>query len=116
MRVSGVKKVTFDVQAYSNVWFYANPIFIRPQGSPKLLVEIECGPRKAKLSPADNDRATITDTIRFGNDHDDQNMVTIWRVRDNSAPPDSVMQNSDMASRSAIALAFDLNGCISLPG
>jgi hypothetical protein len=37
--VSGVKKVTFDVQAYSNVWFYANPIFIRPHGSPKLLVE-----------------------------------------------------------------------------
>jgi hypothetical protein len=36
---SGVKKVTFDVQAYSNVWFYANPIFIRPHGSPKLLVE-----------------------------------------------------------------------------
>src|SRR5258708_1288054 len=37
--VGGVKKVTFDVQAYSNVWFYANPIFIRPAGSPKLLVE-----------------------------------------------------------------------------
>jgi hypothetical protein len=37
--VNGVKKVTFDVQAYSNAWFYANPIFIRPHGSPKLLVE-----------------------------------------------------------------------------
>jgi hypothetical protein len=37
--VGGVKKVTFDVQAWSNVWFYANPIFIRPEGSPKLLVE-----------------------------------------------------------------------------
>jgi hypothetical protein len=37
--VSGVKKVTYDVQAYSNLWFYANPIFIRPEGSPKLLVE-----------------------------------------------------------------------------
>jgi hypothetical protein len=37
--VAGVKKVTFDVQAYSNVWFYANPIFVRPEGSPKLLVE-----------------------------------------------------------------------------
>jgi hypothetical protein len=37
--VGGVKKVTFDVQAYSNVWFYANPIFVRPEGSPKLLVE-----------------------------------------------------------------------------
>jgi hypothetical protein len=37
--VAGVKQVTFDVQAYSNLWFYANPIFIRPQGTPKLLVE-----------------------------------------------------------------------------
>ncbi|WP_315806652.1 MULTISPECIES: hypothetical protein [unclassified Bradyrhizobium] len=37
--VNGVKKVTYDVQAYSNLWFYANPIFVRPFGSPKLLVE-----------------------------------------------------------------------------
>jgi hypothetical protein len=37
--VGGTKRVTYDVQAYSNVWFYANPIFIRPAGSPKLLVE-----------------------------------------------------------------------------
>jgi hypothetical protein len=37
--VNGVKRVTYDVQAYSNVWFYGNPIFVRPQGSPKLLVE-----------------------------------------------------------------------------
>ncbi|MDB6044625.1 MAG: hypothetical protein JWM63_3176 [Gammaproteobacteria bacterium] len=37
--VNGVKKVTYDVQAYSNLWFYANPIFMRPAGSPKLLVE-----------------------------------------------------------------------------
>lgn len=37
--VGGVKKVTYDIQAYSNLWFYANPIFIRPAGSPKLLVE-----------------------------------------------------------------------------
>lgn len=37
--VNGVKKVTHDVQAYSNLWFYANPIFVRPEGSPKLLVE-----------------------------------------------------------------------------
>jgi hypothetical protein len=37
--LNGVKKVTYDVQAYSNVWFYANPIFIRPEGTPKLLVE-----------------------------------------------------------------------------
>jgi hypothetical protein len=43
--VSGVKKVTFDVQAYSNLWFYANPIFLRPEGSPKLLVE-----KNAKLA------------------------------------------------------------------
>ena len=31
--------MTFDVQAYSNLWFYANPVFIRPAGTPKLLVE-----------------------------------------------------------------------------
>jgi hypothetical protein len=37
--VAGVKKVTYDVQAYSNLWFYANPIFVRPEGTPKLLVE-----------------------------------------------------------------------------
>src|ERR1700752_2432950 len=37
--VNGVKKVTHDVQAWSNAWFYANPIFVRLQGSPKLLVE-----------------------------------------------------------------------------
>jgi hypothetical protein len=37
--VNGVKKVTYDVLAYSNLWFYANPIFMRPDGSPKLLVE-----------------------------------------------------------------------------
>ena len=37
--LNGVKKVTHDVQAYSNAWFYANPIFVRPEHSPKLLVE-----------------------------------------------------------------------------
>jgi len=37
--VSGTKRVTYDVQAYSNVWFYANPIFVRPTGAPLLLVE-----------------------------------------------------------------------------
>ncbi len=36
----GIKRVTHDVQAYSNLWFYANPIFVRPAGSPKLLVEV----------------------------------------------------------------------------
>jgi len=35
----GTKRVTHDVQAYSNLWFYANPIFVRPAGTPKLLVE-----------------------------------------------------------------------------
>ena len=35
----GTKYVTHDVQAYSNLWFYANPIFVRPAGTPKLLVE-----------------------------------------------------------------------------
>jgi hypothetical protein len=54
--VSGVKKVTYDVQAYSNVWFYANPIFIRPQGSPKLLVEQNADlARRLSGQRADND-------------------------------------------------------------
>ncbi|WGR74553.1 MULTISPECIES: hypothetical protein [unclassified Bradyrhizobium] len=54
--VNGVKKVTYDVQAYSNVWFYANPIFIRPEGTPKLLVEknAELAERLASRR-ADND-------------------------------------------------------------
>ena len=43
--VNGVKKVTYDVLAYSNLWFYANPIFIRPESFPKLLVE-----KNAKLA------------------------------------------------------------------
>jgi hypothetical protein len=37
--VNGSRRVTFDVQAWSNLWFYTNPIFVRPAGSPKLLVE-----------------------------------------------------------------------------
>jgi hypothetical protein len=37
--VNGEKRVTYDVAAYSNLWFYANPIFVRPAGSPKLMVE-----------------------------------------------------------------------------
>jgi len=37
--VNGTRRVDFDVEAWSNLWFYANPIFIRPVGSPKLLVE-----------------------------------------------------------------------------
>jgi hypothetical protein len=53
--VNGVKKVTFDVQAYSNVWFYANPIFIRPEGSPKLLVEKNAELAERLGRRADND-------------------------------------------------------------
>ena len=37
--VDGTRRVDFDVEAWSNLWFYANPIFIRPAGQPKLLVE-----------------------------------------------------------------------------
>jgi len=37
--VSGQKVVTYDVQSWSNLWFYTNPIFVRPVGSPALLVE-----------------------------------------------------------------------------
>jgi hypothetical protein len=35
----GTSRVTHDVQAWSNLWFYTNPIFVRPVGSEKLLVE-----------------------------------------------------------------------------
>lgn len=37
---TGAKHVTHDVQAYSNLWFHANPIFVRPAGTRKLLVEV----------------------------------------------------------------------------
>jgi hypothetical protein len=53
--VAGVKKVTFDVQAYSNVWFYANPIFIRPEGAPKLLVEANAQLAKRLAGHRDDD-------------------------------------------------------------
>lgn len=53
--VNGVKKVTHDVQAYSNTWFYANPIFVRPQGSPKLLVETNAELARKLSRRAEND-------------------------------------------------------------
>jgi hypothetical protein len=62
--VNGVKKVTFDVQAYSNVWFYANPIFIRPEGSSKLLVEKNADLARRLAERADNDHDG------HGHDHD----------------------------------------------
>jgi hypothetical protein len=71
--VNGVKRVTFDVQAYSNAWFYANPIFIRPEGSPKLLVETnaELARRLAGHRRADNDHdRDDRDHDRDGRDHD----------------------------------------------
>ena len=37
--VAGTTRVKNDVEAWSNLWFYANPIFVRPAGTPKLLVE-----------------------------------------------------------------------------
>ncbi len=37
--VAGTTRVKTDVEAWSNLWFYANPIFVRPVGQPKLLVE-----------------------------------------------------------------------------
>ena len=38
--VGGSVKTTNDVYGWSNLWFYTNPIFVRPDGSPKLLVEV----------------------------------------------------------------------------
>lgn len=37
--VAGTLRVKNDVEAWSNLWFYANPIFVRPAGQAKLLVE-----------------------------------------------------------------------------
>jgi hypothetical protein len=65
--VNGVKKVTYDVQAYSNVWFYANPIFIRPEGSPKLLVEQNADLARRLSERADNGH---DDHDHDGRDHD----------------------------------------------
>jgi len=68
--VNGVKKVTFDVQAYSNVWFYANPIFIRPEGSPKLLVEKNAELAERLGRRADNDHDHDHGHGHDGHDHD----------------------------------------------
>jgi hypothetical protein len=38
-KINNTLRVTNDVQAWSNVWFYANPIFVRPASHPQLLVE-----------------------------------------------------------------------------
>lgn len=38
-KVNGQLVVTNDIQAWSNTWFYANPIFVRPPSTPPLLVE-----------------------------------------------------------------------------
>ena len=35
----GTRRVSFDVRGWSNLWFYTNPIWIRPSTSPALLVE-----------------------------------------------------------------------------
>ncbi len=38
-QVNGQAVVTYDVQAWSNLWFYGNPIFVRPAGTPMLQAE-----------------------------------------------------------------------------
>lgn len=35
----GVRRVSNDVRGWANVWFYTNPIFIRPSTSPAMLIE-----------------------------------------------------------------------------
>ncbi|MBC7802069.1 MAG: hypothetical protein H7Z10_15745 [Gemmatimonadaceae bacterium] len=37
--VNGERRVSFDVRGWGNVWFYTNPIFIRPDTSAPLLAE-----------------------------------------------------------------------------
>ncbi len=36
---SGNRVVDYDVRAWSSLWFYANPVFVRTTSNPKLLVE-----------------------------------------------------------------------------
>ena len=49
--------------AWADIWFYANPIFVRPEGSPKLLVETnaELARRLGQRAEHDHDH----------DDHDD---------------------------------------------
>jgi hypothetical protein len=70
--VNGVKKVTYDVQAYSNVWFYVNPIFIRPEGAPKLLVErnADLARKLSERAENDHDGSDHDQHDRDGRDHD----------------------------------------------
>ena len=37
--IAGKKFVDFDVEAWSSLWFYSNPIFVRPSNKPMLAVE-----------------------------------------------------------------------------
>ena len=48
----GTRRVTFDVQAWSNLWFYTNPIFVRPSGAPELLVEKNAALAKKLMASA----------------------------------------------------------------
>jgi hypothetical protein len=45
--VGGTKMSTYDVAAWADLWFYANPIFIRVSDQPKLLVETNADKAKA---------------------------------------------------------------------
>lgn len=45
--VGGTKMSTYDVAAWADLWFYANPIFIRVADQPKLLVETNADKAKA---------------------------------------------------------------------
>ena len=87
--VNGVKKVTFDVQAYSNVWFYANPIFIRPEGSPKLLVEqnADLARRLAERPITTTTDTTTTDTITTDTITTATKIGEVRRCRIFPAPP-----------------------------
>ena len=49
--VAGTRRVKNDVEAWGNLWFYANPIFVRPAGTPKLAVE-NAADQAAALRPS----------------------------------------------------------------
>ena len=43
----GTRRVDNDVRGWGSVWFYSNPIFIRPSTSPPLLIETNANQARA---------------------------------------------------------------------
>ena len=60
--VDGTRRVKNDVEAWSNLWFYANPIYVRPRRAEKLQVEVA-----AELAASlGGQRAELEDGMKAG--------------------------------------------------